>query len=263
MQLLPEEDGRDKEIQGFSGEEGELLPKKVSNIDKHFGNYTLEPSNANLGHVLKSLDPVINSSLASIGEAGNSFLRSKAKLYAAQAVKSYSPESGASLHTWVANQLFRLRRAKRESNSPAKVPERTQLDAYHIFSKEREFQDLHNREPDIHELSDYAKMPVKRIAKVRAQFFRVPTAEAVGGIDGITDAESDYMDEAISYLYDDLDHVDKKILEHRTGYGGSPILSNGDLARKLDVRPDVISKRSARLGSKIMEVNERLRRTNS
>jgi hypothetical protein len=238
-----------------------VVPPKVPQFrpNEAYEAYRVEPTEQNFSKVMKSLDPVINRTLVSMGQSDNPMLKDQARIFAARAVKKFKPDAGAQLHTWVSGQLIQLRRTKREFNSPLKVPERIQLDAYHLDKKTREFVDLHNREPDVAELADFAHMPVKRITKVRQQYLRVPTTESISD-DTRTDSETDYMLEAVGYLYHDADKLDRKILEHRTGYGGAEILSNSQLSKLLHVRPDVISKRSAKLGTKLSEVGEKLKR---
>jgi hypothetical protein len=235
-------------------------PKSTQYSAELFNAYQSDPTPDNLGRVVKSLDPVINKTLVALGETSNPQLRAQAKIFAARAVKKYDPQYGAQLHTWVANQLMQLRRARRTSNSPIKVPERIQIDAYYIDGKMKEFIDDHGREPDMTELSDITKIPVKRIAKVREQFYKVPGSAAVSD-DTQNNTEVDFMHEAVAYLYDDVDYINKKIIEHRTGYGGQPIMSNSELSTMLGVRPDVVSKRSARIGTQLERIYSMLHKS--
>jgi hypothetical protein len=250
---LPAEDHQEEVVQAPSTP---ALKPKMGPLD-YFNAYSNDPTPDNLGMVVKSLEPVINKTLVGIGEADNPLLRNQARLYAAKAVKKFDPSHGAQIHTWVTNQLMQLRRARRTSNSPIKVPERIQIDAYHLDKVTKDFVEEYGRDPDVHELADKAKMPVKRIAKVREQFFKVPGSGAISD-DATSNSEVDFMHEAVAYIYDDSDYINKKILEHRTGYGGSPILSTSELAAKLNTRPDVISKRSKRLGTQLERVHSLL-----
>lgn len=227
--------------------------------NESYAVYQGDPSQVNFNKVVKSLEPSINKALVGLGQADNPLLRDQARIYASKAIKKFNPEAGAQLHTWVTGQLMQLRRTNRELNSPLKVPERIQLDAYHLDRKSKEFSELHQRDPNIHELADFAHMPVKRITKVRQQFLKVPTSGSVSD-DTTNETETDYMTEAVGYIYEDVDDLGKKILEHRTGYGGAEVFSNSQLSKLLGVRPDVISKRSAKLGERLTEVSERLKR---
>ncbi len=225
------------------------VPARFSPQD-HYNVYAADPSVENLNKVMTSLKPVINQSMVSLGESDNPLLAERAKIYTVQAIKKYSPEYGASLHTWVRGQLMQLNRARRELNSPIKVPDRIQIDAFHIKNKEAAFRDEHGRDPDVHELADITHMPVKRIAKVRSQFFKVPSSGAMPD-EGVTTSKSDYLDEAMGYVFEDCDYIDRKILEHRFNYGGGEMLPNHVIGTQLGVRPDVLSKRYKKLEDKI------------
>lgn len=224
-------------------------PARFSPQD-HYQVYTNDPTPENMNKLMVSLKPAINQSLVSLGEGDNPLLEEKAKIYTVQAIKKYSPDYGASLHTWVRGQLMQLNRARRELNSPIKVPERIQLDAFHIRNKEMDFRDKYGRDPDVHELADITKMPVKRITKVRSQFFKVPGAGAVPD-EAVTKYKSDYLEEAMGYVFEDCDYVDRKLLEHRFNYGGGEQLPNHIIGTMLGVRPDVLSKRYKKLEDKI------------
>jgi hypothetical protein len=234
-------------------------PARFSPQD-HYQNYAQNPSQENLNKVMTSLKPVINQSLVSLGESSNPLLEERARIYAVQAIKKYSPDYGASLHTWVRGQLMQLNRARRELNSPIKVPERIQLDAFHIRNKEAEFRDKHGRDPDVQELSDITKLPVKRLAKVRTQFFKVPTSAAMPD-ESVSKFQSDYLDESMGYVFDSCDYVDRKILEHRFNYGGGELLPNHVIGTMLGIRPDVLSKRYKKLQDKINKTYEVISKT--
>lgn len=225
-----------------------------------FEQYSAAPDNVNLNRVVQSLRPVISQALVNVGEGGNPLLEEKAKLFTVQAIKKYDPQYGASLHTWVRNQLMQLNRAKREMNSPIKVPERIQLDAYHLKNKEIEFFEKHGRDPDVSELADISHMPVKRIKKIRQQYLKVPSFNDIPE-EHFAQYQSDYLDESMGYVFEDSEFIDRKIMEHRFGYGGAEILPNHILAEMLRIRPDALSKRFKRIENRINTTYETIKKT--
>ena len=48
----------------------------------------------------------------------------------------------------------------------------------------------------------------------------------------------------------------RKILEHKTGYGGKQVLNGEDLARKIKISPSQVSRRAKRLSKKINKLME-------
>lgn len=229
---------------------------QASTPETHFETYTREPSPANLHKVVDSLKPVMHHALSSIGAQDDPALRIHARTITAQAIKKFDPIHGANLATWTSNQLQQLRRMRREIQSPVHVPDRTQLDAFKLHQAEQSFFDEHNRMPDVSELSDKVSLPVKRIAKIRRSFLRTPSESAMG-TQGAAE-ETDYAPEAMSYIHRDSDHVDRRIIELKTGYGGETQTDPKTIAEQLKLTPSQLSRRSARITLRLQEIEEAL-----
>jgi DNA-directed RNA polymerase specialized sigma subunit len=221
-----------------------------SDLKSLYGRYALEPTKDNLFKVVSKMNPLISNSLNQLGESGNNLLKNEAMLMAADAVKTYNPEQGAALQTWTASQLKQLRRKRRELNSVVHLPERVQIDAFTIERGMRELTDMNGDEPDLEELADHIKMPVKRINKVRSMMYKTPDSASLSS-EGVSQTKTDYTEEAMHYIYQDANKIDRKIMEHRLGFGGSKPLTNNELSSKLNLGPDVISKRLGRIISKV------------
>lgn len=229
-----------------------------SDIDKRYETWKIDPTPGNLRNVVDGLQPAIDYSLRSINAGDDRLMRSRARALTAKAVQSYDPSYGAALPTWTSQQLMPLRRIRREVQQPVKVPERTQLDAMSLMRAENEFMEKFNREPDVEELADWSKIPRKRIEKIRRQYRRMPSQEALG--DSIVQTETDYTGEALDYIYRDADQIDRQIIEMKTGYGGKyDPAEPKDIALKLKLTPSQLSRRSARLAMQIQEVEDSLR----
>lgn len=219
---------------------------------------------AHLHATVKHLQPAIDGVLRSMGSADDPTTAVKAKIMATKAVRTYDPNMGAGMPTWVSQQLQPLRRFRRMERSTVRVPERIQLDALHIMKKEQEFTDKHQRDPDLEELADFAKMPIKRISEVRHRFRKVVSQTAIG--DAATQFSNqqptDFSDEALGYVYGDADRVDRAIIEMKTGYGGKhePMEPNV-IAQKLGLSPVQLSRRSARMAVRIDNIRDALSRT--
>ncbi len=229
---------------------------QMSTPESHFEAYQKDPSHLNLNAVVDSLRPAIGYALSSVGGQDDPALKIKARTLTAQAVKKFNPTSGASLATWTSNQLQQLRRFRREIQSPVNVPERAQQDAMRLHQAEQSFTDEHNRVPTVGELADHTGMPVTRIARVRRSFRKTPTEGAMGGAGNNT--QVDNTPEALEYVYRDSDHVDRRILELKTGYGGEETMEPKDIAVLLKLTPSQLSRRSARLSYRMQELEEAL-----
>lgn len=222
-----------------------------------YDKWKMNPTPDALYEVTKSLRPTINSVLASMGAAGNPDLASKARVIAAKAVQTYDPASGTSLATWTSQQLRQLSRERRKSDSAIAIPEGVMLDAYALYRASSEFEDEHGREPTAEELADKAHMSVKRIEQVRKKFRKVgtdtsddpeSTASAIQGED------TDFSRDALDYVYNDGDYLDKKLLEYTTGYGGAEMLDNKQIMAKLKLTPVQLTRRKASLSLRIKDI---------
>jgi len=229
-------------------------------IQTRYEQWKVKPNPASMSHVIKALQPHISYSVQSIGAHGDPYVKTMANVIAAQAVKKYNPYlPGASgLPTFVKSELQQLTRVARRSRSVLQVPERTQLDAFALAKSRRTFEDQHGREPDAGELADHSGFSVKRIEKVMRQTRPTP-GEAAFETDHEKDA-TDFSPEAVDYVYHDSDHVDRRILEHKTGYGGAELLAPHVVAQKLGLTPSQLSRRSARLSLQINELEQSLKK---
>jgi DNA-directed RNA polymerase specialized sigma subunit len=224
-------------------------------IQESFHAYKQSPSPDGLAKVVKHLQPTIDYSLGYLNAQNDPVLRSKAMLFAADAVDKYDPQHGASLPTWVSSQLQQLGREARKLRSPVSVPERIQLDSLKMHQAKKRYADEHGREPDIGELADYTSMPVKRLEKVQRYQFSMPTEAAMGEIEG---EGPDLEKEALEYVYHEADHTDRRILEMKTGYGGHPVMAPKDIAVHLKLTPTQLTRRSMRITKKLNDLREAL-----
>jgi len=220
-----------------------------------YDTYSKEPTPKNLHAAVKSLDNTINYSLASLNSTNNPVMRSKALVYTANAVKKFDPDAGAALPTFVTSELRRLIRDQRAINAPIKVPDRAMLDAHKINQAEQLYEEEYGREPDLLELADYSGIATERIEKVRKQMPAMPTEEAFGDT-GLGDQLPDYETEATRMVYHDSDHVDRKIMEYKMGFGGKTQLQANQISEKLKISPSQVTRRSQRISKRIINILE-------
>lgn len=224
-------------------------PPKANDTGALWNEWKNDPSPPRLRSVVEALKPSIDVALYGVGGNNDPYLQSKARTLAARAVQSYDPTSGAQLPTWTMQHLQRLSRLKRQSATPARIPERIQLDNYTLEQASQRFQDEHDREPDTRELADLTKLPVSRIAHIRKTVKAMPSEGLYTAADVpiVTESVPDFMSEAVDIVYDDLDHVDRQILEMKTGYGGHSTYAPAEVAQRLKLTPSQLSRRSQRL----------------
>ncbi len=226
-----------------------------TDIQSAYDAYPTNPTPEGLSGLVKALHPTINYALAQHGAADDPLVRNKAVLYTVDAIQKFDPTRGASLATHVSNQMRQLSRTVRQSRAPVRIPERIQLDAYRLSRASKAFTDEHGRDPDTLELADYAKMPVRRIEKIRKFQVAIPSEEAIGDTE---QQVPDWDTEAVDYVYHDSDHTDRRILEMKTGYGGHPVLEPKAIAVALNLTPTQLTRRSMRLTTRINTIRSSL-----
>lgn len=228
--------------------------------DTPYNRWKKEPNQSTLYACTKSLQPTIDSVLASIGAAGNPQLMAKARVVTGKAIKSYNPAAGASLKTWVSQQLRQLTREARKSNDITGVGDKIQLDAYAIHRAETELEDELGQEPTVQEIADRAHMSVRRIENVRKKMKPVTTEGAweEGSNTGLKGGETDFSQDALDYVYADSDRIDRKVLEYTTGYGGNDPLSNAEIMKRLGLNDVQLSRRKNRLSLRMKKIMEDL-----
>ena len=229
-------------------------------LQDHYDLWKSDPSPENLAGVVGKLRPTIDHAVAAAGAYDDPLIKNQAKLFAADAIKKFDPVAGGSaLPTWVSGQLMQLRRFKRQNNAPIQIPERIQIDSWHLAKSERELQDKLGRDPDLVELSDHTKIPIKKIEKIRRTYRKMPGSAALPEDSGVGAIEQDFAKEAIDYVYQDADYIDRKVMELKMGYGGATDpLQPKDVAAKLKLTPSQLTRRSAKIAYRIQQVNNNL-----
>lgn len=218
-----------------------------------------QPTPENMGLLLDRASPVLDSALRSYA-GGNEALKPRARRIAIEAFRTYDPNKGAKLSSHLMTQLQPLTRHAREYGQLVKIPERISLDLYKMSQAELEHQNTYNRPPSDKELADRTGMSIRRLNKVRS-FRRGETAESA-----IT--ESDEGDNAVmypgvqkldpqsvwlEYVHHDSAPLDQQILEWRTGYNGKEVLSNNEIARRLNLSASAVSQRAAKLAQRLAD----------
>lgn len=213
-----------------------------------------------LAQRVNALEPRINYHLHRYGLGTDPLAKVQAKTYAAQALKTYDPASGASFPTWLDRNMMPLTRFKRSRATAIHVPERVQLDAYKLERARMELEDKLGREPELGELADAAMLSVKRINQISKSFRKMP---AEGAFEDNLESQNttDWASEALDMIYDESDKKDRLIIEMKTGYGGKhQPMEPKDIALKLGMSPVDLSRRSTRITAKLDEIVEQLQR---
>jgi len=215
-----------------------------------------KPDKRNMAGVITALDPVIDKALTTYGFQGNANAKAMARLHAASVLPRYD-ESKAKLNTFMTNELQRLQRIVPKASAPLSVPEGAALDLRTLQAHERDIATSKGRDATVAELADGTGLSPKRIEYIRTRY-AIPTVGEQSFLDeeGYTSVPGTLArDESvwIDAVYDEVDDIDKKILDWSLGRAGEPLLSKREMAERLGVSAAAVTQRSIRLANKLQE----------
>jgi len=133
-------------------------PVKKQTLEEMHSDWAKNKKTENMQKILDELSSDIDKAIyAYSGLNAGPAVKSKAKVLAAKAIKTYDPKSGASLKSWVYTQLQPLSRYSRDLN-PSPMPERAYQQLSSIKKHEAEFYENKGRPPSDAELADLTGM---------------------------------------------------------------------------------------------------------
>ena len=221
-----------------------------------YDEWNQQPTPDRLHGVVRALQPAITQHLYRYGAQDDPLLKAKARVLAAQAVRTWKPSAETSLPTWTGQQMIQLQRFRRNNSMALHVPEGIQLDAHKADQAKKSFMDVHDREPDQHESADAAGLSMKRLKAVQLGMRPMPSESAFDG--GIAASSTDYPVEAIDMVYNEANKVDRAIMEGRMGYNGASTLATPQLLQKTKLSPFQLARRVTGLTSRISRVMQDL-----
>lgn len=221
-----------------------------------------DPTPDNMANIVTSLEPAINSEIQRYS-GPKPLLRSKARGLAIQAIKKYDPARGAQLRSWVVTQLQPLSRYG-QSLRPIHASEMAIRQAAELNRVSTELSDEIGHTPNHEELADHTGLSVKRIKMLRRTVIPVVSEGTIAG-NAETDEgpnlpgtnQSNMLGNAEEIVYDSLNERDRQIYDWKIGRHGKPVLSNGEIAKRLGVTPALISQRSSQLAIQIRDLASR------
>lgn len=200
-----------------------------------------------MGDLVKSYEKLINSEVGKYqGTLDRKLLSNYAKQYFIDAVKNYDPDRGVQLSTHIVNNLQRLHRLNYKNVQGLRAPEEIQAMLTSYLNTKSLLSESLGREPEDEEISEELNFDVSRI-KPYLKFEQGPSDL----LNPSQHTETSREEEMLDMLHYDLPEVHKKILEYKTGYNNSPILSGKEIAKKLKISPVRVSQISELIGKKL------------
>lgn len=204
--------------------------------------------------VVDKLAPTINKAVRVYApNVKSDIVNQRARILAAEAVKSYNPKMGANLQTHVIRQLQRLQQLAPKIVDPLPMPERFRREQMLVYQHSKDLEDILGREPTKEELMHAVKLPKARLNKI----LRLAHARIASSVYEDAQDDDDEGKDLLSAddpekvwreaVYHGLGDVDKYIFEHKLGYDGAKILDTNHMAMKLRMSPSAISQRASRI----------------
>ncbi len=211
--------------------------------------------------MLRTLEPTIQGAIRThIGDP-NPLLVSRARRLALEGLQSYDPTRGR-LQTHLYNHLQGLKRINRQQTQILKVPERIQLDHFHLGKAEEELTNEYGREPTDGEISDRTGFSMKRLAALRRYSPAVAEGamsdpETGAAFEGAAhDPRAERNRVALQLVYDELDPHHQKVMELALGLNGRRAIPNDMIAQKMNRSPGAISQAKKRIQDMLDEMEE-------
>lgn len=232
--------------------------RKMNGADAAYATWVKDQTPENMSGLLSALAPTINSEITRYSGPPN-LLRSKAKILAVKAVRTFNPMSGAKLNSWVVTNLKPLARYSIQQRD-VHIPEVAARQAAAVDVAVKNLTDDLGREPTDEEIADELGISEKRVKAVRqkavatvnsGRFDELDSddASAVPGV--VEPSKVPFAQEAV---YMDLSPEDKMIFDAATGSHGSPRVPGIEIAKKLGISPAAVSQRAKAIGEQIAYV---------
>ncbi len=237
--------------------------KDPSTIVPAYDTWKGSPSPQSLRAIINELHPVIDHAVSQyVGQQVSPTVHHRARLLAARAVQGYDPTKGANLKTHVFRQLQALQQLAPRVVDPMPMPERFRQHQQEIVEATGALQPELGRDPTDEEVSAYTGLPHKRVIRVRSRMrAKLPLSVMESESDeedkpDIVDSEHTDEDHWRDAVYHDLGDQDRLVFMHRTGYRGAPVMSNQDIAKRLNISPAAVTQRAARIQRRLDEYGQ-------
>lgn len=198
--------------------------------------------------------PIVRSVVNKYKTTGvsKSALNAKAGAQLLNSLKSYDPGKGTVPSTHIWNSLQKVQRMAGESLMSGHIPEYRNIKKATFNTVKYNLEDRLGYEPNIKQMADELHWNQAEVQRMNNELAGETTASSAefdfyGNSTQIANKDKDLFD----YLYNEVDDVDKIILEHTFGYGGKPILKNKDIAKKLNINEMFVTRAKRRLSEKI------------
>lgn len=209
------------------------------------------------GQILQYLKPTISSALRSFAPGQQNMLNIQAAKLALSSMSTYDPSKNVQPSTHAFNALQRLNRVRRQRQNIIHVSQDTVYKFNIIQQKSAQLQDQLGRQPTTQQLADSLGMSQKKIQQITSRSNGIINdSSAVSQMTGQSTfstknvSDKDYID----YTYRSLGPIQQKIMQWSLGLNGKKMLSNIQIAKKLNISPGAVSQRRLKINNLLSQV---------
>lgn len=221
--------------------------QNASELDfQHWLKWKQEPSDENHSNLLHRFDPLIQKEVSkwSGGTMPLPLMKVEGYKIVNDAIKSYNPNSGAKLSTYIVAQLQKIKRFGYRNQNVLYIPESRTIKVRTYKDALAHMTEALNRAPSTIELAEYLHWSQAEVARMESELRNDYIAEQGVSSNQITTVKP--VDFKIQYIYHDLEPKEKSVFEFMTGMNGRPELGTNDIAKKMRIKPaDVYKIREA------------------
>jgi DNA-directed RNA polymerase specialized sigma subunit len=207
-----------------------------------------------LSELIKSFQPLINKEVNKYsGNLDRNLYYAEALKLFMQALESYDPNRGAALATHITSYMNKLYRFNLTYQNVGRIrSERRplQITAYHNTMTVLE--DKFGRPPTTNEVAEEMQLPHKEVARIRKDLRKDLSLDETFDSVGLGPKSNPMYDRMMQIYHFETTPEEKLVLEYLQGIGGKPIVSsNIDIAKRLNMTPNRVSKMRTKLYKKI------------
>lgn len=216
----------------------------------HFERWKTKKDPEAFQQLYQHFEPAIQ---ATVYKWNNNFepgtLETIGKVQLVKAFESYDPKKNTSLNTHVYNYLQKMSRYVFNYGEAVRMPENLRLKMGSFIAAFEHLRDQLGRDPTVDELADELAWSRKNVQKMLDYYY---SENMESKINFVPVDYYDSKDAVIESVYQTLSPEEKLVFEHLTGYGGKPILSAKEIAKKLKTSPASVTRIRDKLLEKFM-----------
>jgi len=198
--------------------------------------------------------PVVNSVVSKFKTLGlpPATLRAQANAQMFKAFGTYDPTKGAQPLTHIWNSLQKVHRVAIATQTSGKIPESRNLKRAVFVTTKTNLADRFGYNPSSLEVADELGWSIKEVGRMNNELSNEVTASNAPFDFYGNSVVKEHKDKAlVDYLYHELHGPEKVVFEHTFGYSGKPILTNKEIAAKLNVNEMAIHRMKKKMSEKV------------